>query len=357
MNAPKIETVEDLKDFLGLALKLEHATIPPYLTALYSIRPGTNSDAWHIIRVVAVEEMLHLTLAANMLNAIGGAPDLTGDDFVADYPARLSDGETDFWVNLERFSESAVDTFLMIERPKRPQPGAAPRALVERRVTNPACELLKVSRETPQVQFYSIGEFYAEIGRGFNTLHEKLGPGLFAGDPNRQVTAGYYYSGGGALFPITNIEGAREAVRLIAEQGEGYDGGIFNRDNELAHYYRFQQLKFKRYYLPGDKPDHPTGPPLNVDFSAVYPIKTNAGFNDYPKGSELYTAAVEFANDYRQFRALITQAYTGRPELLQAAVARMFALKEQAITIIRNPIPGSDGVNAAPTFAPPRGQS
>ncbi len=58
-------------------MQLEHATIPPYLTALYSIHPGTNSDAFHGPRVVAVEEMLHLTLAANLLNAVGGAPDLT----------------------------------------------------------------------------------------------------------------------------------------------------------------------------------------------------------------------------------------------------------------------------------------
>lgn len=42
---------------------------PPYLTALYSIPPGTNSEAYHILRAVVVAEMLHLTLAANILNA------------------------------------------------------------------------------------------------------------------------------------------------------------------------------------------------------------------------------------------------------------------------------------------------
>ena len=62
-------------------MQLEHATIPPYLTALYSIIPGTNSDAFHVLRVVAVEEMLHLTLVANVLNAVGGVPDLTAAGF------------------------------------------------------------------------------------------------------------------------------------------------------------------------------------------------------------------------------------------------------------------------------------
>ncbi len=57
-----------------MAIKLEHATIPPYLTALYSIKPDprkSNHDSYNIIRAVAVEEMLHLTLAANLLNAVG----------------------------------------------------------------------------------------------------------------------------------------------------------------------------------------------------------------------------------------------------------------------------------------------
>lgn len=68
-----IKTVENLHFYLKQALRLEHATIPPYLTALYSIKPGKNVDAFHIIRQVAVEEMLHLSLVSNVLNAVGGS--------------------------------------------------------------------------------------------------------------------------------------------------------------------------------------------------------------------------------------------------------------------------------------------
>ena len=79
-----------------------------------------------MIRVVAVEEMLHLTLAANVLNAAGGTPDLTGPGFVPSYPAYLPDGEDDFQVDLQRFSPDAVETFLKIERPgKAPERGGA----------------------------------------------------------------------------------------------------------------------------------------------------------------------------------------------------------------------------------------
>ena len=69
MHTRRITTVAALHRYLHKAMQLEHATIPPYLMALYSIEPGTNSDATHVIRVVVVEEMLHLTLAANLLNA------------------------------------------------------------------------------------------------------------------------------------------------------------------------------------------------------------------------------------------------------------------------------------------------
>src|SRR5699024_7103930 len=96
MSLNRIATVEDLHQYLHVAMQLEHATIPPYLTALYSMHPGVNADASRVIRVVAVEEMLHLTLAANIHNAVGGTPDLTGNDFVPHYPTRLPDGEDDF---------------------------------------------------------------------------------------------------------------------------------------------------------------------------------------------------------------------------------------------------------------------
>src|ERR1700722_12205684 len=118
MASSHITTIDELQAYLHAAMQLEHATIPVYLTALYSIHPGTNSDAVHVMRVVAVEEMLHLTLAANLLNAVGGTPDLTAADFVPDYPARLPDGETDFEVSRQGFGQECVETFLKIERPR-----------------------------------------------------------------------------------------------------------------------------------------------------------------------------------------------------------------------------------------------
>src|SRR5260370_13048777 len=117
MTQPRIPPIQQLNDYLYAALQLEHATIPPYLTALYSLHPGSNSDARHIVRVVVIEEMLHLSLVANVMNAVGGTPDLTQPGFVPRYPACLPDGEQDFQVDLQPFSNDAVSTFLQIEPP------------------------------------------------------------------------------------------------------------------------------------------------------------------------------------------------------------------------------------------------
>ncbi len=352
MHLHPIETVEDLYNYLYVAIQLEHATIPPYLTALYSIHPGTNLDAYNLIRVVAVEEMLHLTLAANMLNAVGGNPDLTGEGFVPIYPAYLPDGETDFKVGLEKFSMSAIDTFLNIERP----------AVVDSRNIKRS-GLLKISRKNisilpsfkssagEELHFHSIGEFYNAIAEGLKKLTKELGEEtVFCGDHSRQITAEYYYSGGGEIITVNDLDSALAAIRLISEQGEGYEGGIFDYEGELSHYYRFQQIKLGKYYHKDDKPGHPSGEDLSIDWDAVYPIQSNARMEEYPKDSELYDGAYEFNKFYKKFLKELTVALNGKPEMLLPAVGAMFRIKEMSYQLMRNPFPGKEGITGAPTF-------
>jgi hypothetical protein len=356
-DSTKITTIDILHEYLYRAMQIEHGATPPYLLALYSIHPGTNPEATNALRVVAVEEMLHLVLAANILNAVGGTPRLTDPGFVAPYPATLPTGEEDFTVHLEPFSQHALDTFLKIERTAS---GKAP-SEEKRFVSRPpgsVSPILAVPGEV-DLHFYSIGEFYEEIVRGLKYLHKREGDKLFSGDPARQVTSEYYYSGGGELFPVTDIKSAVKAANLIIEQGEGFGGAIYDDDQpyELAHLYRFEELRLGRYYQPGDKPydpriagTGPTGPAFEVQWDAVYSFKTDAKLSDYPKSSELYAEAVRFNQSYADFLGLLTTAFNGKPELLLEAVAQMFTLRKGINQLIHIPIPGSDGLNAAPTF-------
>lgn len=348
MTAPTINNRDDLISYLHAAMALEHATIPPYLTAYYSIQSTTNSDAAHIIRVAAVEEMLHLTLVANVLNAIGGTPDLTRPGFVPSYPAYLPDGEDDFTVDLRPFSPEAVETFCKIERPGK-APGADARLM---RTSDTGRPLLVSSPTAEGMHFYSIGEFYEEIVDGL----EKVAagdPGLFRGDPALQVGPESYYSGGGVVIVVSDLDSARRALRFIAAQGEGLDSGMYDADGELAHYYRFRQLQLGRYYQVGDEPDSPSGPPLSITWDDVYKVKVSARLADYPAGSELAGAVRNFNADYGAFLALLTKAFNGQPGLLQDAVWEMFRLRDAFNRLVCNPLPGTDGLHAAPTFEIP----
>jgi hypothetical protein len=39
-------TATDLHDLVQAAIRLEFSTIPPYLTAMLSLRPGANREIW-----------------------------------------------------------------------------------------------------------------------------------------------------------------------------------------------------------------------------------------------------------------------------------------------------------------------
>jgi hypothetical protein len=332
------------------AIELEFSTIPPYLTAMYTIKPGTNLPAYNVIRSVVMEEMLHLTLAANILNAIGGTPALNVVELLPEYPIELKFSDRQFPIDLQKFSPEAIETFLKIEMP-------APR---------PAKHLLKAMGGFREIDLpgRSIGEFYDDLETALQAACEQYGEtAVFSGDPARQVDTRYYYGGGGEALYITTLADALRAMHVIVDQGEAssdtlYDGDVsFGQQAEVAHYYRFNEIKLGRYYSPDDRPgDQPTGDVLAVDYTAVYDMKPNPKQADYPAGSELALYAGQFNQVYSDFMGQLHAAFNGRPEALVAAVTTMYQLKYKAIELIKNPIPGGNGQHAGPGFeyvAPP----
>ena len=103
------------------ALEVEHATIPPYLTALATLMTRNKSDIYKNLRDVFIQEMFHLALAANILNAVGGKPSLNYSGFIPDYPSVLPGGlHPKLIVPIKKFSLPLVkDVFSMIEQPER----------------------------------------------------------------------------------------------------------------------------------------------------------------------------------------------------------------------------------------------
>jgi hypothetical protein len=320
---PAITTLASLRAHLQVAMQVEHATIPPYFTAWVSIPAGTNLEAAAIIRSVMLEEMLHLTQAANLLNAVGGRPRLTGRTFVPRYPHRLPHSGNTFEVSVERLSPAALRTFLKIEKPERkgarPEPG----------------------------HFHTLGQFYEAIAQAIDTLCERLGEArVFSGDVTRQVQPAQYY-GSGSLYVVTDRTSAHQAIAEIVEQGEGTPGHIFDGDRkilgdgegeEVAHYYRFLELLEGRSFTRRDTAKSgPTGARIPLDFTAMYPLRPNSRAQHYPKGSAHRAALQQFASSYRALLVALERSFNGEPQHFTEGIARMFTLHQQAVALAQTP--------------------
>ena len=73
MTSQKAWTKQLVQEHAQAAAAVELYTLPLYITAMASIR-DTGSEASRIIFSVAVEEMLHLQLAANLCAALDTSP-------------------------------------------------------------------------------------------------------------------------------------------------------------------------------------------------------------------------------------------------------------------------------------------
>jgi hypothetical protein len=326
----KIKTLASLRSHLQTAVELEHSTIPPYLTAMYSIKPGANEASVAIIRSVVMEEMLHMILACNILNAVGGKPSINHKKFVPEYPTYLPHSNKAFKVNLEKFSKPTMRTFLKIEQPAK-------------RASKPEAN-----------HYATIGQFYDAIKEGLEYLSQK--GDIFTGDPARQITAKEYYGGGGQIVEVYGLADAIKAIDEIVGQGEGINGTIedgdhkiFGEEIEYAHYFRFNEIYKERYYKKTDTPKSgPTGKKLPVDWNAVQPIKTNIKMSHFKKGSEEWNMMYGFNKTYRSLLDALHNTVNGQPGDIQKAVGVMYQLKYQALQLMNLPI--GRGLFAAPSF-------
>ena len=118
-NPEHFYSVENLRQDLQAALQLEHSTIPPYLTALASIKFSYNLAIQNVLKEIVVQEMMHMALVANILNAIGGQPSLYSKEFIPRYPSRLPGGvQPDLIVPIEKVSLGLIrNIFMKIEQP------------------------------------------------------------------------------------------------------------------------------------------------------------------------------------------------------------------------------------------------
>ena len=259
MKTPdQVRTRQDLLYLLSQASELEHSLSCQYLYAAFTLKEQgedgvTDEQAaviqgWRSTLVdVAVQEMLHLGLASNLMTAVGGAPYFQK----ANFPQAKTYTSLNLDFRLAPVTPKTMRRFVCFELPPKlasdsryrawPVAGQAPiNWTVE-------CDSLKqdfraaltLADETPllpgQFDYSSIGDLYELIEGGFAKLHPGDEDALFIGPPEAQTAKMWKQ-----LIPVTDRKSASIAIDTILKQGEG----AYGDDVEIAeaHFGRFVEV-------------------------------------------------------------------------------------------------------------------
>ncbi|TFK70432.1 hypothetical protein BDN72DRAFT_896439 [Pluteus cervinus] len=241
---PKWETdkldslLKYLKHHLQTAMLIELYTIPMYLVSYYSITKDPDSRREQISTIFK-QEMLHLSLAGNILCSIGGTPITL--EHAPEFPTSLFyDGVP---LDLDPATKETIKVFVEVERPE----------------WDPAS--LSVS-DDPKIavlpDYGSIGEFYQQVIRGITTLDDRMkkaGRELFleptfvkqykGGPKSDPETDGSWH--GTELTIIKNLQDATTALELIITQGEG-SSPVNGASPGDSHYHTFKSI-YDKYNL------------------------------------------------------------------------------------------------------------
>lgn len=309
-----------LLEALALALGVELSVLPPYLYALWSIRPDASpaaAQADRVLRGVVYEEMLHAALVGNLLNSLGSTPSVR-DHLVPSWPAPLPGHTTlapwAYTVHLGPLSHATLGTFLRIEQPE-----------------------WDVAAD-PASGWSTIGQLYARV----RVMVEGLDDAAFTG--TRQLDA-VQNPGPGRLLRVVDRASALTAIDIICDQGEGYrpskphpaDGPQDDDDHEVAHYWQFvgMQRWLEDGVLQPDRDLHPLV--RDPDHAALGPAQraANRRFN------LLWDQLLDQLDT--MFAATEPRAF-GPPTRLMLDLAHA-----AAVLRAQGPVPGTDRL-AGPTF-------
>lgn len=343
-----LDSVPQLHKALQTAIELEHATIPTYLAAYFSIKSGENTEVANLIRSVVIEEMLHMSLACNILISLGGKPDIGKPGFVPNYPGSLPGGlRNDLTVTLKKASVAQIrDVFMSIEEPDE---------MIVQRMRRMDPNIGAKSRKDPNMKEYGEMEYYQyTIGWFYNQIKEALtnlaaANEITFGNADKQVKE---WSGQGKLFVVENLQDALDAIDEILEQGEGnnatdpYDG-----DNELAHYYKFAEIVNGRQLVPTPDGGYAyTGPVIPFDEAGVWPVVNNASIVSYPAGSRAAHLSDQFNEAYKALLFSLHETFNGKPENIRNSIGGMYALTVIAAQLVQTDSGLGDGTTAGPQF-------
>jgi hypothetical protein len=331
---------EQLLHLLAEAAEIEHTLMCSYLYAAFSLKRageagvspnhGVLLERWRkTIMDVAVEEMGHLVIVANLTVAVGGRPHFGRPNFPVEpgyFPAGVS-------VRLTGFNAETLKHFIFLERPQdvsRADSEAFAQDSYERQQAH--LGLMPSAHE-----YATIGHLYEAIRANLIALERGLGAsGLFIGGAAGQV--------GGSLIdlkgvePILDLATAERAIDIIIEQGEGSSA-----DREVSHYRSFLTVQHEFEAQSSANPDFtPAWPVADSPVLRQPPEPEGKVFVDHPLSAPLLDFAC--ATYGLLLRCLIQcfgrsdhDAEFAQAALISAAIELMHALGEASTALARLP--------------------
>jgi rubrerythrin len=311
-----IDSVQDLRNHIELAIQVELSTIPPYLFAMYSIENAT-SEAALLLRSIVAEEMLHAALASNLLLAVGGQPDFASTKYIPTYPSELPHHSPPLVLGLEPCSLELIQkVFMRIEQPETHGAPAQPD------------------------QFETLGQFYHALEIGLRELSARLelfaDPQLDAqmSDPSFYRPVQFDAEDSGGLMMIEDLDSAIDAIEVIIHQGEGLSDERWAdpAHQELTHYYKLERM------VEGIS-----------TIGRVHPLLKNPRTAAYPRN--LQAVSDLFNGAYRYLYFVLGELFSAEPGK-GSHVGRLYRIMTGAMSplarhLVTQPF---DDRHAAPTF-------
>ncbi|KAI8495715.1 hypothetical protein Bbelb_266870 [Branchiostoma belcheri] len=414
--SPKDQKIElaELKANLQLALRFEWTTIPLYLSAYYSIKDGFNTKVASLLKSVVIDEMNHMALVANIINAIGWKPVLNDPEVFPTYPGPLPAGcRPDVAVQLAKCSLHQIhDVFMAIEKAEcaghiyetissletmlfavndvdgktLDDVDGMPLDDVDEMLDNLTA---KCREDVKNYEPDTIGALY---------IHKILCPMIdlsksgiltFDGDQAKQYPK---------TINVTNLQTAIKAIHQIIDEGEGGDPcDPFYLDphgnKTLSHYYKFAEIAHGKvlvkarsdhhdaykqyrqdnheqetnvcetehrhdYFTPCEGniccPDKYEFAGANIPFfeNAVWPTLDNPTSSKYPPGSRARKMSDRFNEKYTGLMKCLHDVFNGNPGNMEKCYGLMTSLTVNAKKMVQTPINPDGNPNVGPNVTP-----
>lgn len=350
---------EQLLHLLAEASEIEHTLMCSYLYAAFSLKragedgvsakQGEALERWRkAIMDVAIEEMGHLVIVANLTVAVGGRPHFGRPNFPV-APGYFPSGVA---VRLAGFNAETLKHFIFLERPQGVR-GEDSEAFTQDEYDR---EQAYVGLMPSAQDYATIGHLYEAIRANLRVLDKELGTnGLFLGAAGEQAGRAVIDLEG--IEPITDLAAAHRAVDIIVEQGEGS-----SEDREVSHYRSFLTIQQELEAACDADPDFaPAWPVADSPVLRQPPEPEGKVYVDHPEASVLLDFAC--ATYGLLLRCLVqcfgrkgADAEQAQKSLMSAAIELMHVLGEASTALARLPASSGNGdVNAGMTFTMLRG--